>query len=75
LHCSASRGKNQHKGSHYYSVSARPIGVDLSPIQSVGLRVSVSVRKVYGGKTAEWIRMPFGVVSEVGQGMGVLDGW
>ena len=23
---------------------------------------------------AEWIRMPFGVVSGVGQGMGVLDG-
>jgi len=29
---------------------------------------------VYFGKTAEWIRMPFGVVSRVGRGMGVLDG-
>jgi len=26
------------------------------------------------GKTADWIRMPFGVVSGVGLGMGVLDG-
>ena len=28
---------------------------------------------VYCGKTADWIRMPFGVVSGVGLGMGVLD--
>jgi len=42
----------------------------LSPIPSVGL----SVQKVYCGKTADWIRMPFGVVSVVGRGMGVLDG-
>jgi len=33
-----------------------------------------SVRKVYFGNMADWIRMPFGKVSEVGQGMGVLDG-
>ena len=33
-----------------------------------------SVRKVYCGKTAEWIRMPFAVVSGVGRGMGVLEG-
>jgi len=32
--------------------------------------VCLSVRKVYYGKTDEWIRMPFGVVSEVGRGMG-----
>jgi len=31
-------------------------------------------RKVYCGKTAEWIRMPFGMVSGVGRMMGVLDG-
>ena len=31
-------------------------------------------RKVYCGKTADWIRMPFGVVSEVGLGMGVREG-
>ena len=34
--------------------------------------VCVSVRKVYCGKTADWIRMPFGVVN--GREMGVLDG-
>jgi len=28
---------------------------------------------VYCGKTADWIRMPFGVVSGVGLVMGVLD--
>ena len=36
--------------------------------------VSVSVWKVYCGKPADWIWMPFGVVSAVGRGMGVLDG-
>jgi len=37
--------------------------------------VCLSVQKVYCGKTAEWIRMPFAVVSgRVGLGMGVLDG-
>jgi len=36
--------------------------------------VSLSVRKVYFGKTADWIQMLFGVVSGVGQRMGVLDG-
>ena len=29
---------------------------------------------MYCGKTADWIRMSFGMVSEVGRGMGVLDG-
>ena len=32
------------------------------------------LRKVYCGKTTDWIRMQFGMVSGVGQGMGVLDG-
>ena len=32
------------------------------------------VRKVCCGKTADWIRMSFEVVSGVGLGMGVLDG-
>jgi len=36
--------------------------------------VGQSVRKVYCLKTAEWIWMPFGVVTDVGRGMGVLDG-
>jgi len=32
------------------------------------------VRKVYCGKTADWIRMLFGMASGVGRGMGVLYG-
>jgi len=36
--------------------------------------VGLSVRKVYYDKTADCIRMPFGVVSGIGRGMGVLDG-
>jgi len=47
---------------------------DLSPRPSVGLCVCLSVRKVYCGKMAEWIRVLFGTESVVGQGMGVLDG-
>ena len=39
-----------------------------------GLSPSLSVRKVYCCKTADCIRMLFGMVSEVGRGMGVLDG-
>ena len=57
------------------SVSAN--GVDLSSIQSVGWSVCRSVcqfvRKVYCGKTADWYRMPFVMVSGVGRGMGALD--
>ena len=45
----------------------------LSVCVCVFIYVCVSVRKVYCGKTAEWIRMPFGMVSGVGRGMGVLD--
>jgi len=41
---------------------------------SVGVYVYQSVRKVYCGKTADLIRMTFGLVSGVGRGMGVLDG-
>ena len=37
------------------------------------LSVSLSVRKVYCGKTADWIRMPFELVNGVGRRMGVLD--
>jgi len=36
--------------------------------------VCLSVRKVYCGKTAEWIWMPFRVMSGVGRVVGVLDG-
>ena len=49
-----------------------------SPGPSVGLSVCrlicLSDRKVYCGKTAEWIRMTFGMVSGVNRGMDVLDG-
>ena len=34
----------------------------------------MSVWKVYCGKTAHWIQMPFGVVSWIGREMGILDG-
>jgi len=40
----------------------------------VCVSVGLSVQKVYSGKTADWIQMPFGMVSGVGRGMGVLDG-
>ena len=41
---------------------------------SVGRSVGLCVRKVYCGKTAEWIRVPFEVVSGVGRGTRALDG-
>jgi len=42
----------------------------MSPSQTVGL----SVRRVYCGKTADWIWMPFRMVSGVIRGMDALDG-
>jgi len=71
--------------THYFSASLSVSiastsgnGVDLSPRPSVGLSVfrsvGLSLWKVYCGKTAESIWMPFTVVSGVDQGMGVLDG-
>jgi len=48
--------------------------MDLPPSPSVCLCFCVSDRKVYCGKMAERIRMPFGAVSGVSRGMGVLDG-
>jgi len=55
----------------YISIaSIRSIEVEHSPRPSVGL----SLWKAYCGKMAEWIRMPFGMVSGVGRGMGALDG-
>jgi len=47
---------------------------DMSPIPSVGRSVCLCVQKVYCGKMAHWIGMPFGMVSGVGRGMGVLNG-
>jgi len=40
----------------------------------VSVSVGRSVQKVYCGKTAEWIQIPFGMVSGVDRRMGVLDG-
>jgi len=40
--------------------------------RSVCLSVGLSVHKVYCGKTAEWIWMPFGLVSGVDRGMEVV---
>jgi len=39
-----------------------------------GMSICTSVCKAYCGKMADWIRMPFGVVSSVSPGMSVLDG-
>jgi len=50
----------------------RPVAYPIC--RSVCLSVDLSARKVYSGKTAGWIRMPFEMVSGVGRGMGVLDG-
>jgi len=41
-------------------------------VQNIRLPICRSA-KVNCGKMADWIRMPFGMVSEVGRGMGVLD--
>jgi len=40
---------------------------------SIGRSVCLCVRKVYCSKTADWIRIPFGMVSVVGRGIDVLD--
>ena len=54
--------------------SVSSLGTQLSLIPSVGLSVCLSAQKVYCGKTADWIRMPFGVVTLVVRGMETLDG-
>jgi len=59
-------------------VSVSTNGVDLSPSHLsccvCVVSVCLSDWKVYCGKTADCIWMPFGIVSGVGQGMGVLHG-
>jgi len=42
-------------------------------IRLAHLFVCRSVRKVYCGETADWIRMLFRVMSEVGLDVGILD--
>jgi len=59
---------------HRYNRVHAGVGTDFSPVPSVCLSVSQSVKWVNCGKTADWIWMPFGVVSEVGWGMGVING-
>ena len=46
----------------------------LSVVTVISLSVGRSVCKMYCGKMADWIRMPFGMVSAVGRGMDVLNG-
>jgi len=59
--CFLARRSQSVDHKHYW---CRPI--TLTICWSVGLSVGWSVRKVYCGKTAEWIRVPFGLVSGVG---------
>jgi len=60
------------------SISAHVTDLMRSPSVSLCVHVYVSVcqsvQKVYCDKMAEWIWMPFGMVSVVGRGMCVLDG-
>jgi len=56
-----------------YNRAQMGVGTELLPSPSVGLSVGRSVYPV-GGKMADWIWMPFGLVSVVGRGIGVLDG-
>jgi len=62
----------------HHSLSISTHVSDLSRSQSVGLcvcvSVNLSVRKVYRSKMAECMWMPYGMLSGVGRGMGVLDG-
>jgi len=58
-----------------YQWSVSVIGIDLAPIPSVGLCVCLSVcLESVLWKTADWIQMPFEMVSGVLRGMGVFDG-
>ena len=50
----------------------RPVAYPIC--RSVCLSVGLSNWKVYCGKTADWIRMPFGMVNGVGREVSVLDG-
>ena len=51
-------------------VAIQSVSVNTTSIPSVGR----SVRRVYCGKMADWIWMPFEVMSGIGRWMGVLDG-
>jgi len=51
-------------------------GIELSSVPSVSRSVCIGpyFQKVHCGKTADWIQMPFGMVSGVSRLMVVLDG-
>ena len=53
----------------------RPIVVKLSRERSVGQSVGLSVCPVHCGKTADRIRMPFGIVDRTGPGMRQMVGF
>ena len=50
-------------------MSISTLGTGLSPIPPVGLSVGLSVWKVYCGKMADWIQMPFEMMSRS------VEGW
>ena len=56
-------------------VAQRPIVVKLSRERSVGRSVGPSVCPVHCGKTADRIRMPFGIIGRAGPGMRQLVGF
>ena len=53
----------------------QPIGVKPSRERSVGWSVHPSVCPVHCGKTADRIRMPFGIIGRTGQGMRQVVGF
>jgi len=59
--------------SGYYSYRVVVNSLCRSVCYSVCLSVCRSVWKEYCGKTTNWIRMTFGIVSGVDRGMGALD--
>ena len=60
------------------SLACRSLSIEPSSytlvVNPICRSVRRSVRKVYCGKTADWIWLPFGVASGVGRGTSVLDG-
>ena len=62
-------------GLHGLLLAASLLSSERKRLMSRNIRRDICVCdcKVYCGKTADWIRMPFWVVSGVGLGMGVLD--
>ena len=63
-----------------FSASLRSLSINIASVSAHGIKLSSipsvgrSVQKTYCGTTADWIWMPFRMVSGVGWGLGVLDG-